>query len=125
MARAKQYRHTTAFLLLFLQEGPAYGAQLLGRLRTELPHCFCDSPCVYRTLQEMEDKGLVLAQWKTGTGGAPRKYYRITPQGTAALREEALDISQRHANLGYFLERYPRSQESGVRSQNEKEVNPS
>lgn len=106
MARAKQYRHTAAFLLLFLREGPAYGAQLLAKLQTELPHCFCDSPCVYRTLQEMEEKGLVGTQWETGSGGAPRKYYRITPEGKSALEEQARDIAQRHANLSYFLERY-------------------
>ncbi len=117
MAKPKKYRHTAAFLLLFLREGPAYGAQLLAKLQTELPHCFCDSPCVYRTLQEMEERGLVSSHWQTGSGGAPRKYYHITPEGESSLQEEALDVAQRHANLSYFLERYPSSRNSEVRIQ--------
>jgi len=102
----KTGRHTPAFLLLLLAEGPAYGAQLLARLETDLPHCFADSADVYRSLQEMERNGLVETSWETREAGQPRKWYAITPQGMLALQEHARDIRLRQKNLEFFLARY-------------------
>jgi Predicted transcriptional regulators len=104
---SKQHsRHTPAFLLLFLSAGPSYGANLLSRLQTELPYCLCDSAIVYRSLQEMEKKGLVAARWETRESGQPRKWYTITSKGMSALEEYAEDIRRRRANLEFFLDRY-------------------
>lgn len=99
-------RHTPAFLLLFLSNGPSYGANLLSRLQTELPYCLSDSAIVYRSLQEMEKKGLVEAQWETRKSGQPRKWYTITSKGMLVLEEYAEDIRRRHANLEFFLAGY-------------------
>lgn len=102
----KNGRHTPAFLLLFLNEGPAYGALLLSRMQNELPCCFSDSAIVYRSLQEMEKGGLVETRWETPESGPPRKWYNITPQGISALKEYAQDIRLRQANFEFFLSRF-------------------
>lgn len=102
----KHGRHTPAYLLLFLAEASSYGAQLLTRLQTELPHCFSDSAIVYRSLQEMEKKGLVETSWEIPETGQPRKWYKITDKGRQALKEQAEDIRLRLANFEFFLSRY-------------------
>ena len=102
----KHGRHTSAFLLLLLSEGPSYGALLLTRMQTELPHCFSDSPDVYRCLQKMEDDGLVEINWETQDTGQPRKWYKMTQKGMQALAEQAEDIRSRHANFEFFLAHY-------------------
>ena len=106
MAQAKQSRHTHAFILLFLYETSAYGAQILSRLQTEFPFCLSDSPSVYRSLQEMEEKGWIKATWETTPPGPPRKWYQMTALGQTALDAFAQDILQRQANFEFFLSRY-------------------
>lgn len=102
----KRGRHTGAFLLLFLAEGPSYGAMLLTRLQNELPYFFSDSADIYRTLQEMTDAGLAEAGWETEKSGQPRKWYTITEKGVIALSEQAEDIRKRMENFEFFWERY-------------------
>jgi PadR family transcriptional regulator, regulatory protein PadR len=102
----KHGRHTPAFLLLFLADGPSYGALLMSRMQSELPHCFSDSAIIYRSLQEMEKGGLVETNWENPDTGPPRKWYTITSEGRAALAKFAQDIRHRRANLEYFLARY-------------------
>jgi PadR family transcriptional regulator PadR len=102
----KHGRHTAAFLLLLLSEASSYGALLLTRLQSELPHCFTDSADVYRCLQEMEHNGLVETTWETQETGQPRKWYTITSKGYQALDEQAEDIRLRRANFDFFLARY-------------------
>jgi len=104
-------RHTSAFLLLFLSEGPLYGALLLSKLQTDLPHCFSDSADVYRTLQELEQDGLVETSWDTEAAGQPRKWYTITSLGKQALKEQREDICMRLENFNYFLEHYKEQSE--------------
>lgn len=99
-------RHAPAFLLLFLNEEPSYGARLLARLQEQLPHCLLDSAIVYRTLVQLERQGLVRGEWKEKGAGQPRKWYSISDEGRKALEEYAGDIRRREENLQFFLERY-------------------
>jgi len=102
----KHGRHTSAFLLLFLSDSPSYGALLLAKLETELPHSFSDSGDVYRCLQDMNKNGLVEVNWETQETGQPRKWYTITPKGIQALKVQAEDICLRYANFEFFLTQY-------------------
>ena len=99
----KHGRHTSAFILLLLSEGPSYGALLLTRLQNELPHFFSDSADVYRCLQDMSKNGLVETSWEPQETGQPRKWYTITPKGMDVLKEQAEDIRMRKANFEFFL----------------------
>jgi len=103
---SKHGRHTPAFILLFLAEAPAYGAELLSKMEKDLPHCFSDSAIVYRSLQELLKNGCVEATWRETKTGQPRKWYAITEKGEQMLRDQADDIRRRLANFQYFLEHY-------------------
>lgn len=107
----KHGRHTPAFILLFLADAPAYGALILTRLQTELPHCFSDSAAVYRCLQELEKNDLVTTHWETKESGQPRKWYTITSKGRQALDQQAKDIRLRRANFEFFLSHYEKLSE--------------
>ena len=104
-------RHTPAFVLLFLNEGPAHGAHLFARMKAEMPRCFSDSAGLYRALQSLEREGSVKATWEAQRSGAPRKVYEITRKGRAALRAFAEDIRDREANFRFFLVRLGSSSE--------------
>ncbi|MFG1954895.1 PadR family transcriptional regulator [Micromonospora sp. NPDC048830] len=46
---------------------------------------------LYPVLLRLQRTGLVTAQWREGTAGPARKYYRITDLGRAALRQGGRD----------------------------------
>ena len=45
---------------------------------------------LYPLLHRLEHQGLITARWGEATQGRRRKYYSITPQGTAELNGQAL-----------------------------------
>lgn len=109
--RRRNGRHTPAFLLLFLNERPSHGADLLARMKAEMPHCLADSAGLYRSLQSLERDGSVKTAWEARPSGPPRRVYTITRRGRAALRVFAEDIRGREANFRFFLERLGSSRE--------------
>ncbi len=76
---------TTLTLLAAIRDGTAYGLELVAR--TGLP-----SGTVYPTLSRLERGGLVRGSWEEREAadreGRPRRrYYELTDDGAAALRE--------------------------------------
>ncbi len=111
-AKKKQaYRHTPAFILLFLAKEDLYGAALLNSLQSELPCYHTDSAVIYRSLQELEEEGSVVSYWETDTSGPAKKWYKITDQGLKRLAEFKADIEMRMKNLEYFLQAYKKLSE--------------
>jgi PadR family transcriptional regulator PadR len=104
MGKGQQNRHLPAFLLLFLATGESYGGLLLSRLEAEMLHA--DSAAVYRSLQELEAEGAIESSWEVGSGGPPRKWYRITEAGLKSLHAWHDDILLRRRNLDFFLDTY-------------------
>lgn len=106
--KGQAYRHTPAFILLFLARENLYGAALLSKLQTELPAYNADSAVIYRSLQDLEQEGSVESYWETDTAGPAKKWYQITSKGLEKLSEFNQDIEMRKKNLDYFLESYKR-----------------
>lgn len=106
MTKFQQGRHTSAFILLLLNDAPAYGGQLLNRLDEELPFNPIDSPSLYRTLKQLEDSGDVASEWVQESDERPVKWYALTDEGRTTLKAFHEDISLRARNLHYFLEKY-------------------
>ena len=100
------YRHTPAYILLFLARNDFYGSALLKSMEQEMPYCHTDSAIIYRSLQELEKSGAVESYWETGTQGPARKWYKITKSGLDKLTEFKKDIEVRKANFDYFLAVY-------------------
>lgn len=107
--KRQTYRHTPAFILLFLMKSDLYGAALLNTMHKELPCYQTDSAVIYRSLQELEEEGAVESYWETDTAGPARKWYKITTKGKEKLGEFYEDIERRKRNLDYFLEQYQES----------------
>jgi DNA-binding PadR family transcriptional regulator len=104
--RGQTYRHTPAFILLFLAGENLYGAALLNKMHDELPYYHTDSAVIYRSLQDLEEEGSVKSYWETDTPGPARKWYEITTKGLERLKEFKGDIEMRKKNLEFFLDSY-------------------
>ena len=107
-AGGRRGRWLEPFLLLLVTEGEGYGYGLIGRLNElGVAPDGVDVGMAYRTLREMEAEGLVTSEWMT-EGGAPRRDYRPTPQGRAALAEWASLMCERGRLIDQFLVREAR-----------------
>lgn len=80
-------------ILLLLAEEPTYGLMLLERLDERSGGGIrLNAGSLYRTIASLVDDGLVEPLEEGGRpegAGAPRKRYRLTHRGMAALRSEA------------------------------------
>ncbi|AKB77034.1 Transcriptional regulator, PadR family [Methanosarcina horonobensis HB-1 = JCM 15518] len=110
MSMNKYFRHTPAFILLFLAQKPAYGALLFKRLDEEMPFNLIDTPALYRALNGLEKEGAIEAYWDTSEPGPAKKWYRITLKGMERLSELKQDIEKRRQDLDFFLETYEKLQ---------------
>ncbi|RDU24407.1 PadR family transcriptional regulator [Anaerosacchariphilus polymeriproducens] len=104
--KRQNYRHTPAFILLFLAKKDLYGAALLNALKEEMPNYSIDSAVIYRTLQELEEEGAVLSYWETDISGPAKKWYKITEKGYDKLKQLRQDILLRKRIFDYFIEEY-------------------
>jgi PadR family transcriptional regulator, regulatory protein PadR len=102
----RYFRHTPAFILLFLAQEPAYGALLFKRLDEEMPLNLIDTPALYRALNDLEKAGAIEAYWDTSEPGPAKKWYNITQKGMEKLDELKQDIEKRKQDLDFFLETY-------------------
>jgi len=77
--------HATALVLQALASGHRYGFDVMEA--TGLP-----GGTIYPALRRLEAAGLLASEWEAGRvaqaeGRPARKYYRVTADGRAALRE--------------------------------------
>ena len=96
------------FLLLLVAEGEAHGYALIARLN-ELGVSAegVDVGMAYRTLRELDADGLASSEWEAASG-APRREYRLTREGRAALAEWASVMCERGRLIDDFLAREAR-----------------
>lgn len=102
--KGQAYRHTPAFILLFLARESLYGAALMAAMQRELPCYVVDSAVIYRALKDLEQEGAVESYWETDISGPARKWYTITDRGLERLAEFKADIEMRMRNFEFFLD---------------------
>lgn len=96
-------------MLSLLAEGESYGYAIIQRI-----HDLSDGALewsdgtLYPVLHRLEDEGLVSSAWRVSEAGRRRKYYRITPEGRAALTEEKRQWLQVDAVLAQLWGFQPR-----------------
>jgi PadR family transcriptional regulator PadR len=73
-------------VLLAIAPEPRYGLEIIRHLEAETTLVVAEGT-IYPILARLTRDGLVTAQWVTGEGAHPRKYYRLTPAGEEQLRE--------------------------------------
>lgn len=105
-------RHIRRFLepalLLLLHSDAGHGYNLTERLRElGLEYYPVDSSMVYRILRQLEEAGIVVSAWETeGTGGPPRRVYRLTEEGDGYLAGWVADLRETDRLLHTFLDAY-------------------
>ena len=72
-------------VLLAIAPGPRYGLEIIRHLEAETTLVVAEGT-IYPILARLTRDGLVDAEWVTGEGAHPRKYYRLTPGGEAQLK---------------------------------------
>ena len=81
---------STALLVLkLLEDGDKYGYQMIEELKRRSDDTFhLKAGTLYPLLHGLEEKGLVTAYEREAAAGKPRRYYHLTKEGGAALREK-------------------------------------
>jgi PadR family transcriptional regulator PadR len=69
-------------VLTLLARGDSYGYEIFSRLMAQIG---MGEGTIYPLMRRMQNDGLVSTYLVESTGGAPRKYYKITEQGRATL----------------------------------------
>jgi transcriptional regulator len=76
-------------ILDVLREGPAYGYGIIRRIakqsRNQLQWL---QGTVYPVLHRLENRRWIKGEWDRSRRGRERRYYRLTPRGRAAWREQ-------------------------------------
>lgn len=98
-------------LLLVIGEEPAYGYELRARLEP-LGTGHWDPGTVYRTLNLMEDDGLVRSTWERSVEGPRRRRYEITDEGRVALDSWARELCGMRDSIVDFIARYQTEHEA-------------
>jgi DNA-binding PadR family transcriptional regulator len=96
------------FLLLLIGREEGYGRALITRLNDLcLAPNGVDVGMAYRTLRELEAEGLMASTW-VADDGAPRRDYRLTPEGRQALDEWISVMRERGRLVEAFLDQADR-----------------
>ncbi|HEY4009990.1 MAG TPA: helix-turn-helix transcriptional regulator [Acidobacteriaceae bacterium] len=75
-------------LLNLLSRGEMYGYEILQAAAVRSANTFeFKEGTLYPALHQLEKKGLVRPEWRTGDNGRERKYYSLTNKGQKAAQE--------------------------------------
>lgn len=97
-----------ACLLLALAEEPNYGYGVSDAF-SGLGVPDGDLSRVYRTLRDLEDRGLVVSSWSGSPDGPSRRLYYLTGSGEGALEDHARLVDLGRQSLTRYLDRYLRA----------------
>ena len=75
-------------VLALLRDGERYSFDLVRALG-DAEGLVTSEGTLYPLLGRLRREGMVHSSWRESTSGPPRRYYRITPDGDAALQEFA------------------------------------
>ena len=82
-------------ILSIISRSEAYASDILETLKNA--ELLVVEGTLYPLLTRMKNEGLLSYRWQESTGGPPRKYYTLTPEGKqllAQLNEEWQSICQ-------------------------------
>jgi PadR family transcriptional regulator PadR len=74
-------------LLSLLSRGEMYGYEIMQESARRSANAFAlKEGTLYPALHQLEKRGLIKAEWRTGDNGRERKYYALTAKGKKAAR---------------------------------------
>ncbi len=77
-------------LLALIGEEPSYGYEMVSKLQDRGLELVREGS-IYPLLSRLQKRGLVTSYFVESSGGPPRKYYRIAPQGRSQLADWAVE----------------------------------
>lgn len=86
-----------------LARGESYGYEIAQRLEGGGLGAIAGGT-LYPALLRLERLGLLATDWRAGSGGPARKYYRLSDEGAAVLRDAGADWAVFVGNVNNFLE---------------------
>jgi DNA-binding PadR family transcriptional regulator len=106
LAAIRHYTYYRPTILILLKEHESHGYQLIGRMN-DLGFDQRLASSLYGVLRDMEDEGLIASSWDlSGTGGPPRRVYRLTGPGDQFLRHAVPTLVRQRDALGAALDLY-------------------
>ena len=91
--------------LVLLKEESSYGYELMERLE-QFGFEQISVGTLYRTLRRTEKEGLCKSEWETSEGGAARRVYSITEDGSSYLTAWAKACEQYQNVMDSFARAY-------------------
>ncbi|HLK68001.1 MAG TPA: helix-turn-helix transcriptional regulator [Bryobacteraceae bacterium] len=75
-------------LLSLLSRGEMYGYEIMQESSRRSANAFAlKEGTLYPALHQLEKKGLIQSEWRTGDNGRERKYYLLTKKGKKAAQK--------------------------------------
>jgi PadR family transcriptional regulator PadR len=106
---AQMRRGTLQYCVLaLLAEEERYGFDLVRALAA-VDGMVTSEGTIYPLLSRLRREGLVESTWQESVAGPPRRYYRLTDAGRAALEGFRLEWSRFREAVDHFVERTVRS----------------
>jgi PadR family transcriptional regulator, regulatory protein PadR len=106
---AQMRRGTLQYCVLaLLAEQERYGFDLVRGL-AEVDGMVTSEGTIYPLLSRLRRDGLVESSWAESAAGPPRRYYRLTERGHAALDAFAREWSRFRDAVDHFMRRKERS----------------
>lgn len=102
-------------VLLLLSKEPSYANDIITRLKQA--ELIVVESTLYPLLTRLKKDGLLSYEWRESTQGPPRKYYALTPDGSAFLLELDTAWNELARTVGLLKDLTP--QESSPSLQNE------
>ena len=92
-------------ILKMVNLGPIHGyaiAQRIQQISREV--LTVQQGSLYPALHRLENRGLLVAEWKASDTGRDAKFYRLTTKGRAQLKSETADWARLTEAIGLILE---------------------
>jgi len=89
-------------LLLLLKEKERYGYELIEEIKLKVGYEIAEGT-IYPLLIRLKEDQLVEAYWEEKDSGMPRKYYRITKEGSLLLKQMKIYWTELSTNIQKLL----------------------
>ena len=91
-------------ILSLLNRKPMYGYEIAATVHRDTDGAFqWREGSLYPSLHKMEQGGLIVGEWEEKETGRKRRYYHITKEGRAALKEKLESWSELCAAVNTIL----------------------
>ena len=102
-------------VLLLLSKEPSYANDIITRLKQA--ELIVVEGTLYPLLTRLKKDGLLSYEWRESTQGTPRKYYALTPDGSAFLLELDTAWNELARTVGLLKDLTPQESSPSLQSE--------